>query len=106
MEITHAVTLLSALAHENRLTLFRHLVRAGDTGLAAGILAEKLDVTPSTLSHHLAQLEQAGLIRSRRESRHIYYSMAPAQIGLLLSFLVHDCCGGQPELCDLLPKPC
>lgn len=106
MEMKQAVTLLSALAHESRLALFRLLVQAGEDGLAAGILAERLDVAPSTLSHHLSLLEQAGLIQSRRESRHIYYSMVAPQVSLLLSFLVHDCCNGRPELCGMDRKPC
>jgi len=106
MESKQAVTLLSALAHENRLALFRLLVRAGGAGMAAGALATELCVPPSTLSHHLTQLEQAGLIVSRRESRNIYYSMVVPQVQALLSFLVNDCCDGQPDLCGIERKPC
>jgi DNA-binding transcriptional ArsR family regulator len=106
MESRQAVTIFSALAHENRLALFRLLVGASEAGLAAGALAEAVGVAPSTLSHHLALLEQSGLIQSRRESRHIYYSMVVPQVRSLLSFLVNDCCNGQPDLCGIGQPPC
>ncbi len=99
MESKDAVTALAALAHETRLALFRLLVRAGEEGLAAGDIAEELVVAPSTLSHHLAQLEQAGLIVARRRSRHIFYGIIGPNIAALLSYLAENCCGGRPELC-------
>jgi DNA-binding transcriptional ArsR family regulator len=101
MESKAAILSLAALAHDTRLNLFRALIRAGEAGLPAGELAGALNVAPSTLSHHLAQLEQAGLIRSHRQSRHIFYHVDAAQIRDLIGFLVDDCCAGHPDLCDL-----
>ena len=69
-----AVEALGALAQEHRLAAFRLLVQAGEQGVAAGVLAEKLDVPPSSMSFHLAQLANAGLVTQRRESRSIIYS--------------------------------
>src|SRR5690242_18246284 len=69
-----ALTALSALAHEHRLTVFRLLVQAGPEGRAAGAIAEALEMPPSSLSFHLAHLTRAGLIQQRRESRSLIYS--------------------------------
>ena len=94
----------AALAHELRLRIFRLLVATGHDGLAAGEIGAKLDVGASTLSAHLAQLERVGLLRSRRAHRRIIYSIDTDGAQGLVSFLVDDCCGGQPELCGLVTK--
>jgi DNA-binding transcriptional ArsR family regulator len=94
-----AVDALGALAHETRLLVFRMLVQAGPDGLIAGAIAERAKVPPSTMSHHLATLERAGLVRARRESRLIHYSADYAEMRRLLAFLMQDCCQGAPEMC-------
>lgn len=98
-----AVDALGALAHETRLSVFRLLVKAGPEGMIAGAIAEHLRVPPSTMSHHLATLERAGLVQSERESRLIHYRADFAGMRRLLAFLLQDCCQGAPEMCaDLL----
>ena len=98
-----AVDALGALAHETRLSVFRILVKAGPGGMIAGAIAENQDVPPSTMSHHLATLERAGLVQSERESRLIHYRADFAAMRRLLMFLMEDCCQGAPEMCgDLL----
>ena len=62
METSDAVAALGALAQDNRLDVFRLLVQAGPEGMAAGDIAERLKISPPTLSFHLAQLRQAGLL--------------------------------------------
>lgn len=94
-----AVDALGALAHETRLGVFRMLVQAGAQGLVAGEIAERSQVPPSTMSHHLATLERAGLVRSERESRLIRYRADYAEMNRLLAFLMEDCCQGRPEMC-------
>lgn len=89
---------LSALAQEHRLAAFRLLVQAGEVGMAAGLLAERLDVPPSSMSFHLAQLANAGLVTQRRESRSIIYSADFAAMNTLMGYLTENCCGGVP--CD------
>ena len=74
MEATTALDRLGALAQETRLALFRRLVQQGPEGLAAGEIAAALTVPAPTLSFHLAQLERAGLVLSRREGRSIRYA--------------------------------
>jgi ArsR family transcriptional regulator, arsenate/arsenite/antimonite-responsive transcriptional repressor len=101
MEIIKVVPALAALAHETRLAVFRRLVAAGPEGMAAGDIAAALDVAASTLSHHLAALEHAGLVSSTRRQRHIIYAIRIENVRSLIAFLVDDCCQGAPELCGI-----
>ncbi len=99
MKTKDAVRALSALAQESRLEVFRLLVRTGPNGLAAGDLSERLGLPPATMSFHLKELTNAGLITSRRESRSIIYSADFAQMQNLLSFLVENCCADNGGKC-------
>lgn len=99
MKTTHALEAFQALSQETRLAALRLLVQAGPNGLAAGAIAARLGVQPSTLSTHLAILERAGLVASRRDSRHIFYAAQYEGLRRLLAFLMEDCCQGRPEIC-------
>ena len=94
MQADRVIRALSALAQEHRLAAFRLLVQAGEAGVAAGALAEKLDVPPSSMSFHLAQLANAGLVTQRRESRSIIYSADYSAMNGLMGYLTENCCGG------------
>jgi DNA-binding transcriptional ArsR family regulator len=100
MDISIIVKALGALAQESRLNAFRLLVQSGPDGLAAGEIARRLEIPHNTLSSHLAILSNAGLLTSRRESRSIIYRIDFDGTRNLLSFLMEDCCQGQPELCS------
>ncbi|HYC65186.1 MAG TPA: metalloregulator ArsR/SmtB family transcription factor [Reyranellaceae bacterium] len=89
-----AVTALGALAQEHRLALFRLLVQAGEDGMAAGAIADRLGIPPSSLSFHLAQLHRAGLVRQERRHRSLIYRADYAAMNALLGFLTENCCGG------------
>lgn len=108
LDTKRATDALGALAHETRLSVFRMLVQAGPDGMIAGAIAEASGAPPSTMSHHLATLERAGLVQSQRESRLIHYRADYAAMRRLLTFLMQDCCQGAPEMCgDLLSSfPC
>ncbi|MGQ3102302.1 ArsR/SmtB family transcription factor [Sphingopyxis solisilvae] len=94
MESETVVRALGALAQEHRLALFRLLVQAGPDGLAAGAIAEALGVPASSLSFHLAQLTNAGLIAQRRDGRSLIYTADYGAMTALLGFLMENCCGG------------
>ncbi|MEO0364110.1 MAG: metalloregulator ArsR/SmtB family transcription factor [Pseudomonadota bacterium] len=96
MEINTAIQSLSALAHRNRLEVFRWLVRHSPDGLPAGEIAEHFDMPNNTLSSHLAILTRAGLLRSDRRGRNIIYSVRFDGVQNLLKFLMEDCCRAQP----------
>ena len=100
MESTAAIDACAALAQPTRLEAFRRLVRAGPEGLPAGGVAQALGVPANTMSTHLAILERAGLVASRREGRLVYYSAALDQVRALIGFLLEDCCAGNPDVCD------
>jgi len=99
VETREAVAALGALAQDTRLSIFRLLVQAGPEGVAAGQIAEALDVPAATLSFHLKELAHASLVSSRQEGRFIYYSADFAQMAALMSFLTQNCCQGMPQEC-------
>lgn len=102
MKIKHALEALSSLAQETRLRIFRALVRTGPDGLTAGEIAAMLGVPPPTLSFHLAHLTRAGMLRRRRDSRSLIYSVDIDGVRGVLQFLTEDCCRGNPVLCGEL----
>ncbi len=104
MEPKAAIKRLSALAQDNRLAVFRLLVKAGPEGVAAGAIARSLAITPNTLSAQLTILSNAGLVASRRDGRSIIYTADYSAMGALLVYLTEDCCGGHPEVCGPLAQ--
>lgn len=99
MESQQAVAAFAALAQASRLDVVRALARAPD-GLAAGEIAERLQVPPPTLSFHLQQLVRAGLVRVRRQGRRLIHTIDGATVRQLFWFLGEDCCQGRDELCE------
>lgn len=97
-----ALSAMAALAQETRLDVFRLLVRAGPDGLAAGEIGRRLDVRQNTMSANLAILLNAGLVRNERRGRSIRYFADLDAMRDLLAFLMDDCCGGRPEICQPL----
>ncbi|HWX51104.1 MAG TPA: metalloregulator ArsR/SmtB family transcription factor [Roseomonas sp.] len=112
MDAKDAVGALGALAHEHRLAAYRLLVEAGQDGLPAGVIAERLGTPSSTLTFHLQQLLHAGLVSQRRVSRQIIYAMVPEAMNGLVGYLTENCCGGlascgpacEPAAAGRLPK--
>jgi ArsR family transcriptional regulator, arsenate/arsenite/antimonite-responsive transcriptional repressor len=102
MDTSRALAGLSALAQESRLKVFRLLVRCGPQGMAAGEIARQLKLPHNTLSSHIGILSRANLVKSRKESRSIIYSVDQEGTRELLSFLVEDCCRGKREICQPL----
>lgn len=95
-----AIAALAALAQASRLDVFRLLVQAGAEGLPAGQIGERLGGMPSaTLSFHLNQLRQAGLVTFRREGRSLIYAAEYAAMNDLLAYLTENCCRGDAAGC-------
>jgi ArsR family transcriptional regulator len=99
MKNIDAVKALGALAQESRLEVFRLLVRKGLTGMAAGELSDHFGLPPATMSFHLKELANAGLIVSRRESRSIIYSANYGHMQSLINFLLENCCADNGGKC-------
>jgi len=94
MESKDVVQGLAALAHPLRLEVFRALVVAGQSGLTPGVIQEALGVAPATLSFHLKELANSGLVTQERASRHLIYRAAYDNMNALLGYLTDNCCQG------------
>ncbi len=102
MDNEAALAAFAALSQPTRLDIFRLLIRAGEKGMTAGRIGEVLEVRQNTLSANLTVLRHAGLVRNLREGRSIRYYASFDGISGLLRFLLEDCCGGEPGLCQPL----
>ncbi len=94
MKVNEAAELLSALAQEHRLEIYRYLVQAGADGLAAGLISEHFDLSGATVSFHLKTLKHTGLIECTRQGRSLIYSANYTVMNHLLDYLTENCCGG------------
>lgn len=94
MRSAAAVDALGALAQEHRLALFRLLVQAGEKGMPAGAIADALGVPNSSLSFHLAQLRNSGLILQERQHRSLIYRANYPAMNALVAYLMENCCAG------------
>ena len=99
MKESEAVAALSALAHEHRLRIFRLLVTECPDGVAAGEIAQRVGISPTSLSFHLKELDHAGLVTATRDGRFVRYAVRVDGMSRLLAYLTEDCCRGKPELC-------
>lgn len=94
-----AIAIMSALAQEHRIRIFRMLVKAGPSGMASSEIADAVGIGPTGASFHLKELVQSGLLISTRQGRFIRYSIHIDAMRRLLTYLTEDCCMGRPELC-------
>src|SRR3954469_19728688 len=100
MEKAKAITALAALAQDNRLDVYRLLVRAGPDGISAGQVASELGLAPNTLTFHFDRLRNAGLITVRRAGRSMIYAAHFDVMNALLGYLRENCCQGVSGDCD------
>jgi len=84
------VSAFRALAHESRLRIFAHLVRAGRE-LPVGEIQEALGIPGPTLSHHLDRLRRAGLLAARKEDRRVFHSVRRETVIELVRLLTACC---------------
>src|SRR6185436_3818717 len=95
MDEMTVVRSLGALAQPIRLKVFRALVVAGHSGLTPGAMAEGLGVPQNTLSFHLKELTNAGLVTQERASRNVIYRAEYDQMNALHAYLTENCCRGE-----------
>ncbi len=101
MNEDQTVLALGALAHTQRLRVFRALVVAGLGGLTPSVLADQLDVARNTLSFHLKELSHAGLVTIEQQGRNLIYRADFSRMNGLLGYLTEHCCQGAPcEISD------
>jgi len=108
IDSTRAVLALAALAQETRLAIFRLLVEHAREGLTPGAIVLQLKLPPATLSFHLKELVNAGLLDIRREGRFIWYRPDIAAMNGLVGYLTDNCCRASGDACetDCAPVAC
>jgi DNA-binding transcriptional ArsR family regulator len=99
MKTPAVIDALGALAHEHRLAVYRLLVERGPEGFAAGVIGERVGLAPSSLTFHLQNLQRAGLITQRRDSRQLIYSADFTAMNELVGYLTENCCGNSSAQC-------
>ncbi|APX74434.1 Uncharacterized protein conserved in archaea [Achromobacter insolitus] len=96
MHEDQAVSALSALAHAQRLRVFRALVVAGLGGLTPSVVADQLGIARNALSFHLKELARAGLVSVEQQGRNLIYRADFSRMNGLLGYLTKHCCQGTP----------
>ena len=91
-DIAKFADMLAAMGAEPRLRIVRLLLSAHPTGMAAGDISDELDITPSTLSHHLDRLKREDVVTVRREGTFLWYAANIDALERLLNFLYAECC--------------
>ena len=94
MEEQNVVRSLAALAHAHRLQVFRALVVAGPQGMTPGVMAEGVGIAATSLSFHLKELMNAGLVTQERQGRNLVYRASYDHMNELLGYLTENCCAG------------
>ena len=93
-----AAGMFKALSDQTRIQMVRYLVSCGKEGAAAGDISEHVGAASSRASFHLAALEKAGMVSVERQSRKMIYRANLNDLGGLISFLLDDCCGRNPDI--------
>ena len=92
MKLDDAANILAKIGNPTRLEIVRLLVRAGDEGLAVGIIQKKLKIPGSTLTHHISHLKSAGVIRQQRQQATLICKMEFEVLRRLVDYLTEECC--------------
>lgn len=103
MNEEQTITALSALAHVQRLRVFRALVVQGQDGLTPSVLAEQLGIARNALSFHLKELAHAHLVSVEQQGRNLVYRADFTRMNGVLAYLTEHCCQG--EACEVIPAP-
>lgn len=91
-EVTRFADMFSAMGTEARLRIMQLLLSAHPEGLVVGDIAAELEISNSTLSHHLDKLKNEGLVNVQREGTFLRYSAHTENLAELLGFLYAECC--------------
>jgi DNA-binding transcriptional ArsR family regulator len=90
--ITRYADMFAAMGTESRLRIMQLLLSAHPEGLVVGEIQSELEISASTLSHHLDKLKNEGLIEVSREGTFLRYTASTAALQDLLGFLYAECC--------------
>lgn len=91
--------MFTALGGESRLRVMRLLLASHPGGLVVGDIQKELEISPSTLSHHLERLKNERLVTVKRESSFLRYTANTVALQELLTFLIAECCARNHAVC-------
>jgi ArsR family transcriptional regulator len=91
-DVSRYADMFAAMGSEPRLRIVRLLLSAHPDGMFVGEIASELEITASTLSHHLEKLKNEDLVRVQRESTFLRYTANTDGLQEVLSFLYAECC--------------
>ncbi|MBB3179297.1 helix-turn-helix transcriptional regulator [Variovorax sp. Sphag1AA] len=106
MEEQDVVRSLAALAQAARLQVFRALVIAGPRGMTPSVMSEGSGIPANTLSFHLKELLNAGLVTQERLGRNLIYRASFEHMNALLGYLTENCCQGEACAVDASVNSC
>ncbi len=95
---TQLASLFACLGHPSRVALLRHLLPLGPLGTGFGALGQALDIPPSTLTHHLREMEAAGVIQRRSEGRRTTICLDLGRLTQALGAMTALCCPQLPVM--------
>jgi ArsR family transcriptional regulator, arsenate/arsenite/antimonite-responsive transcriptional repressor len=99
MKLEKASAQLGALGNPIRLKIYRLLVRAGAEGLPVGAVQDKIGMAASSLSHHVKELVETGLITQERQATALICRAHYPAMNALIGYLSDECCadGAPPD---------
>lgn len=83
---------MAALGNETRLSIYRLLVRAGQSGLNVSDIRGRLEMPASTLSHHLHRLIRVGLVQQERQGTTLICRADYAVMAATFDVFARECC--------------
>jgi ArsR family transcriptional regulator, arsenate/arsenite/antimonite-responsive transcriptional repressor len=83
---------LKALADPSRLRLVSMMLRRPDHEACTCDIAPFVQLSEPTVSHHLKQLYDAGLVTKERRGMNVYYRVVPGAVKAVADVLTLDCC--------------
>ena len=92
MNIDDAAKILKELGHPHRLQIYKRLVKAGFEGLPVGVLRDELGIPNSSMTHHIASLLSADLIKQERRGRTLQCIPKYQRLWHVIAFLQDECC--------------
>jgi ArsR family transcriptional regulator len=91
-DVARYADMFAAMGTESRLRIMQLLLSAHPDGLVVGEIQSELEISASTLSHHLDKLKNEDLIEVSREGTFLRYRASTAALQDLLGFLYAECC--------------
>jgi DNA-binding transcriptional ArsR family regulator len=91
-DIARYADMFTAIGTEPRLRILRLLLSAHPDGMVVGEIMSELEISASTLSHHLEKLKHENLLNVTREGTFLRYTAHTETLQELLTFLYAECC--------------